>query len=679
MTNTAATVPPPYRIGIEVGGTFTDLVWADGTGTVRTGKTPSTPHSIQDAVLDLIGSTGLPLSMVEQITHGSTIATNALIMRKGAQAGLLTTRGFRDTVILGRCERNGNVYNMQYRATPPPIRRHMILEIDERIDSKGAVLEPLDLDAAWAQVQLLLERGVSGIAVCLLNAYANPEHEIALAAMIRERAPEVAVSTSHEVSPEFREYERSVTTLVNAFVGPIVEDYVDKLDSSLREDGYGSVLRIMQSNGGVMPAGRAGRNAVRMMLSGPAAGVRAAAWYARRNGIDDILTLDMGGTSTDVAIAPGLVPSMVSELVVDDLPLRTISIDMATIGAGGGSIAHVDRGGFLTVGPESAGSSPGPASYGKGGVRPAVADAQIVAGLLQPTDFFGGKMVLDIEKARAAIATLQDQGLEGSVKVLADSILRIANSNMAGAVRQISTARGIDPRGFTIVAYGGGGPLHAAMVAEDIGVKQVLVPWYPGLTSAFGLLIADTRIDAVESRLHELDQSSLDEARLAELGALAKEIAAANGLAEGSYEASFGLDIRYVAQAFELTVWTGSQPLDAGAVRAMFEDLHRQRYGYVRPRLGCEVVSYRVRLTQPGRLDIKTPFEHIPHAPQQEVDVVLGGEQRKAKLLPRAAIAAGDSLDGPAILTEPTSTTIVPQGWQAECLPTGDLMLRDRK
>ena len=668
-----------YRIGVEIGGTFTDLVWADGTGTVRTGKTPSTPHSIQDAVLELIAGTGLPASEIEQITHGSTIATNALIMRKGAQAGLLTTRGFRDTVILGRCERNGNVYNMQYRGTEPPIRRHMILEVDERIAADGSVIEEINLDAAWEQTQSLLQRGVTGIAICLLNAYANPQHEIALARMIRERAPQVAVSASHEVSPEFREYERSVTTLVNAFVGPIVENYIDKLDGTLRDDGYRGVLRIMQSNGGVMPADAAGRNAVRMMLSGPAAGVCAATWYARRNGLMDILTLDMGGTSTDVAIAPGLVPGMVSELVVDDLPLRTISVDMATIGAGGGSIAYVDRGGFLSVGPESAGSTPGPACYAKGGTRPAVADAQMVAGLLRPTEFFGGKMVLDMEKARAAIATLQQQDLAGSIEVLADSILRMANSNMAAAVRQISTARGIDPRDFTIVAYGGGGPLHAAMVAEDIGVRQVLIPWYPGLTSAFGLLIADTRIDAVESRLHTMDDTSLDSRRLAELMSLSREVANANGLAEGDYEVSFGLDIRYVAQAFELTVWTGREAIDAARLRTMFEDLHRQRYGYVRPKLGCEVVSYRLRITQTAKLDVKTPFAHVPDAPRREIDVLLGGVPRKAQLVPREALGPGESIAGPAILTEPTSTTVVPHGWEAECLPTGDLMLRDRK
>ncbi|MCO5093143.1 hydantoinase/oxoprolinase family protein [Bosea sp. (in: a-proteobacteria)] len=668
---------PPYRIGVEVGGTFTDLVWADASGAVHTGKTPSTPHAIQEAVLALIASTGLPLEAVAQVTHGSTVATNALIMRKGATVGLLTTRGFRDIVILGRCERNHDVYDMQYRATVAPIRRHMIREVTERIDARGAVLQPIDLEAAWREVETFLAQGVTGIAICLVNAYANPEHEAALAEMIRRRAPHVSISASSTVSPEFREYERSVTTLANAFVGPLVEHYVRLLDEGIRRDGYRGTLEIMQSNGGVMPAAAAGQNAVRMMLSGPAAGVCGAAWFARRNGIRDILTLDMGGTSTDVAIAPDLVPGMVTELTVDGLPLRTTSVDMATIGAGGGSIAHVDRGGFLAVGPESAGSSPGPACYGRGGTRPTVADAQMVAGLLRPSDFFGGKMVLDADKARAAVARLQAQGLSGSVEDIADAILRTTNANMAGAVRQVSTARGIDPRGFTLVAYGGGGPLHAAMVAQEIEIRQVLVPWSPGLVSAFGLLVAETKIDTVESALHPLCDTSLDAARVAKLIDKARDTAAANHLDDEDCEIAIGLDMRYSGQAFEITLWTDTAARDAAALRQLFESAHRQRYGYVRQKLDCEVVAYRLRISRKARDAIVTPLDHDAQATARKVEIALGGSHHHATLLPRAALAVGGRLPGPAILTEPTSTTVVPAGWEAECLPTGDLLLRD--
>lgn len=670
---------PPFRIGVEVGGTFTDLVWADASGIVRTGKTPSTPHAVEEAVLSLIRATGLPLSRVSQITHGSTVATNALIMRKGASVGLLTTRGFRDIVILGRCERNHNVYDMQYRATVPPIRRHMIREVSERIGADGAVLAPIELEQAWREVEALLEQGVTGIAICLLNSYANPTHEIALAEMIRQRAPRISVSVSSTVSPEFREYERSVTTLANAFVGPLVEHYVRLLDEGVRASGYDGTLNIMQSNGGIMPASAAGQNAVRMMLSGPAAGVCAATWFASRNGFRDILTLDMGGTSTDVAIALDLVPGMVTELTVDGLPLRTTSVDMATIGAGGGSIAHIDLGGLLAVGPESAGSYPGPACYGRGGTRPTVADAQMVAGLLRPSDFFDGRMMLDIEKARQAIAGLRAHGLQGSIEDIADAILRTTNATMAGAVRQVSTARGIDPRGFTLVAYGGGGPLHAAMVAEEIGIRQVLVPWSPGLASAFGLLVAETKIDAVESDLHPLADSSLDATRLRGLIDKARQSAIGNNLADADYDISIGLDMRYAGQAFEITVWTEPTPSDAATLRQLFEAAHMQRFGYQRPRLHCEVVAYRLRISRKAGDAVATPVEHDAHAESRKVEIALNGRRHQAVLLPRAALAIGQRLAGPAILTEPTSTSVVPEGWDAERLPSGDLLLRDVK
>ena len=312
------------RIGVEIGGTFTDLVWAGADGELHTGKTPSTPSAIQEAVLRVIEEAGRPLSAVERVTHGSTVATNALIQRKGAAAGLLTTRGFRDVITIGRGDRDHDIYNMQYRRPEPPIRRSMVREVTERIAPDGSVITPLDLEAAWTEVQAFIDQGVEGIAVCLLHAYRNPQHEKAVSAMIRERAPHIAVSASHEISPEFREYERSVTTVVNAFVGPVVETYVGRLEKGLADGGYSGVLQIMQSNGGVMPAAAAGSNAVRMLLSGPAAGVRAAMWYAARNGISNAITLDMGGTSTDIAIAPGLVPAMVPELKVDGLPVLSL-------------------------------------------------------------------------------------------------------------------------------------------------------------------------------------------------------------------------------------------------------------------------------------------------------------------------------------------------------------------
>ncbi|MFP1632741.1 hydantoinase/oxoprolinase family protein [Zhengella sp. ZM62] len=661
------------RIGVEIGGTFTDLVWADGEGRLHTGKTPSTPAAIHEAVLTVIGDAGLPLEQAGGITHGSTVATNALITRKGAAVGLLTTAGFRDVVIVGRGDRDHGIYDMQYRRNPPPIRRSMIGEVPERMGADGHVIVPLDLEAAWRETEILLEKGAAAIAVSLLHAYRNPAHERAVAQMIRERAPHVAVSASHEVSPEFREYERTVTTVANAFLEPVVESYLKRLDGSLKARGYRGVLNIMQSNGGVMPTEAAGANAVRMLMSGPAAGVRAAVWFAQRNGIGDIITLDMGGTSTDIAMAPGLVPRMVPELRIDGLPLRTASIDMTTIGAGGGSIARIDEGGLLAVGPESAGSEPGPVCYGRGGVEPTVTDAQVVAGLLQPDQFFSGRIRLSRAAAEAALTPLDT---DADARKAADAVLRLVNSNMAAAVRLVSTSRGIDPRDFTLVAYGGGGPLHAAMVADLLGMKQVLVPWAPGLASAFGLLIADTLIDATHSDRHRLDETSLDAARLSRLLKLADRLAEKHGIGPGDRETAIGLDMRYAGQAFELTVWTDAGTASASALRQLFEEEHRNHYGYARAGLDVEVVSYRVRVTARLGASISTPLPEGSGPAPATAEILIDGNAAEATVLARDGFAAGQRLSGPAILTEPTSTTVVPSGWEAECLSTGDLMLR---
>ena len=661
------------RVGVEIGGTFTDLVWADLNGELHTGKAPSIPQAIAEAVLTVIGEAAVPLADVEHITHGSTVATNALIMRRGARAGLLTTAGFRDVLMIGRADRDHDIYSMRYRHPDPPIRRSMIREVPERIMPDGTILLPIDLAAAQRQIEALLDQGVEAIAICLLHAYRNPIHEQALQRLIHELAPQLAVSASHEISPEFREYERSVTTVVNAFVGPIVGQYIEDLNSKLAAGGYRGILQIMQSNGGTMPASAARTNAVRMLLSGPAAGVRAAMWFARRNGIRDAITLDMGGTSTDVAIAPGLVPYLVPELKIDGLPVRTASIDIATIGAGGGSIAAIDPGGFLAVGPQSAGAVPGPACYDRGGERPTVADAQIVAGLLRPKRFFGGKMILRADKAQAALEALL---LPGGAGAGADAVLQIVNSNMASAVRLVSTRRGIDPRDFALVAFGGGGPLHAAMVADELGVSQVLVPWAPGIASAFGLLIADNLIDIAQSSIQTLSDASLNAARIAQLRSRAAEAALQNGLPENDYEVVIGIDMRYAGQAFELTVWPRARPAAAGELRELFEAEHRRCYGYARASLSVEIVGYRVRVVRENGAMPTTPTPSGQGPYPETVSITMGGEQLDALLVARESLPIGALVAGPAIIDEATSTSFVPNGWQAEVLPTGDIMLR---
>lgn len=660
------------QVGVEIGGTFTDLVWLQDDGTVATGKVPSTPSNIHQAVLDAVRTAGVPLAQVDQFTHGSTVATNALLTRRGSTTGLVTTLGFRDIVEIGTHDRVGNIYTAFYRKPKAPVLRRNVCEVDERIDAAGEVTRPLDLEAAWQAIRPMLEAGVGSLAICLLNAYRNPQHEAALAAMLRARAPELEVFASHEVSPEFREYERTVTTTVNAFVGPVVKGYVDRLVAGLSGDGYRGALRLMQSNGGIMPAAAAGSNAVRMLLSGPAAGVRAAIWFARRNGIDDILTLDMGGTSTDVAVAPQLEPRIVAELTVDDLPIRTTAVDMATVGAGGGSIASIDAGGFLNVGPASAGAVPGPACYDRGGALPTVTDAQVIAGLLRPARFFGGRMALRADLAERALEGL---ALPGSVQHKADAILRMVNSNMAAAVRLVSTARGIDPREFTLVAYGGGGPVHGAMVAEEVGMRRVLVPWSPGISSAFGLLVADLIVDVVRAQVAPLSDASLDAAAVARVQALCGEEAAKLDLAPGSYAVEVGADLRYAGQGFEITVWSPQGVATAAELRALFEQEHERRYGYARSTLAMQVVNLRGRIVRRNEAALATPMASAPDAPRETQDIQLAGRVQSASFLPRAALAVHARIAGPAVLEENTSTVVVPPGWTATCLPSGDLLL----
>ncbi len=660
------------QVGVEIGGTFTDLVWLKDDGTVSTGKVPSTPGNIHQAVLDAVSTAGVPLGEVTQFSHGSTVATNSLLTRKGSATGLITTRGFRDIVEIGTHDRVGNIYTAFYRKPKAPVQRRFVREVNERINAAGEVTQAMDLEDAWEQVRPMIEAGVGSVAICLLNAYRNPAHEIALAAMLRQRAPELEVFASHEVSPEFREYERTVTTTVNAFVGPVVKGYVDKLQAGLSKDGYCGALRLMQSNGGIMPAAAAGSNAVRMLLSGPAAGVRAAIWFARRNDVNNILTLDMGGTSTDVAVAPGLEPRIVSELTVDDLPIRTTAVDMATVGAGGGSIASIDAGGFLNVGPASAGAVPGPACYDRGGVLPTVTDAQVIAGILRPARFFGGRMALRTDLATTALESL---ALPGTVAQKADAILRMVNSNMAAAVRLVSTARGIDPREYILVAYGGGGPVHGAMVADEVGMTRVLVPWSPGIASAFGLLVADLIVDVVRARLEPLTDETLGTASVEKVRALCIEQAERLGLAAGSYAIDVGADLRYAGQGFELTLWNGEASASAARLRELFEAEHTQRYGYARSTLPIQAVNLRGRIVRRNTQALSTPAPAADTRPRETQQVVIGGKALDAVFLPRAALAPGDTLAGPAVLEENTSTVVVPPGWKANCLPSGDLLL----
>lgn len=663
------------RVGIEIGGTFTDLVWRRTDGSLGTHKVLSTPDALQQGVMQALDEAGVILPSVGHLVHGSTVATNALLTRNGAPTGLLTTEGFRDLLEIGRQDRVGNIYELFYRKPAPPVPRRLVREVRERMLPDGTVRVPLDTEAAWRAARELLDAGVTSLAICLLHSYRNPAHERLLVSVLHERAPELYLAASYEVTPEFREYERAMTTAINAFVGPIVAGYVQALVARLSERRFAGALQVMQSNGGILPAPAAGRNAVRTLLSGPAAGVRGAVWFARRVGVKNAITLDMGGTSTDVCLAPDLTPATVAESYVDGLPIRIPALDIVTIGAGGGSIASIDPGGFLQVGPQSAGARPGPACYGRGGANPTVTDAQLVAGILRPEHFLGGRMRLDPDRAAAALGRV---ALAGPLVQAADAVLRMANSNIAAAVRLVSTARGIDPRDYTLVAYGGAGPIHAALVVEDLEIDRVLVPWCPGLVSAFGLLVADLAVDLVHARIHVVDDDTLSAETVVRLRREALAAAAAAGLAPDRCETSIAIDARYPGQAFELTVTLDRLPATAATIRETFGAAHRRRYGYAHPDRPVELVNYRIRVTEASHGDVRAG-ESVPGPARiEEGEITLGGRSLRAEFAARSTLPVGYRLRGPAVIEEETATTLVPPGWAARVLEGGALMLERR-
>ncbi|MDH3704381.1 MAG: hydantoinase/oxoprolinase family protein, partial [Alphaproteobacteria bacterium] len=563
-------------LGIEVGGTFTDLVMVDEAGRLAVHKLPSTPTDPSVAAVDgfqqIVEKTGIAPASVNELLHGSTIAANALIQRRGAPVALLTTRGFRDVLFIQRQDKSV-VYDMFYRKPEPLITRDKVYEIDERMAADGSVVRDIDSAAATAQIDELVTRhGIESIAVCLLHAYANPAHEQALAALIADRHPLVRVSLSSDISPEHREYERTSTTVIDAYIGPAVDTYLTRFGERMGTVGYRGTPLIMQSNGGVVPLQSARSRAANMFVSGPAAAVTGAAEVALDAGIADIISVDVGGTSCDVCLITGGLPQTTvkgtAEFSIDGLPLNVVMTDIVTIGAGGGSLAHVDSGGMLQVGPESAGADPGPACYGKGGETFALTDAMLLLGLLDPAVPLPGNIMLDPDRAATAAAPLCAQ-FELETVALAERVYRIAISNMAQALRRVSVKRGYDPRGYALLPCGGAGPLIAAPLAEEVGIDRVLIPPHPGIFSAYGLAVADVRIDYVRAdgavRMGALSTKDF-QTRVAALQDRAEAEFGALGHAPGGLTLDFSVDVRYVGQGYELRVPIDPAEVDRGGV-----------------------------------------------------------------------------------------------------------------
>ena len=548
-----------YRIGVDIGGTFTDFhVLDEATGAVRTGKRPSTPDNPARAIIEglqaLASAHGIDLGELRRLSHGTTVGTNALIQRRGGRVAMVTTRGFRDLLEIGRQTRP-HMYSLTEDHPPPLVERRHRFEIDERMDAAGEAVVGLAEDAVAAAVEQVRASGAEACAVCLLFAFRNPEHEHRVAAAVRAALPHVAICTSFEVQPEFREYERFSTTALNAYLQPVLGRYLATLEEGLSRVAPGAAIGINQSSGGLMSPERARALPVRTALSGPAAGAIGAAHSAKLSGRRDVITLDMGGTSADVALIRDFQADISFERDVAGFSVRLPAVDIETVGAGGGSIAWFDRDGLLKVGPASAGADPGPACYGRGGREPTVTDANLVLGRLSGRGLLGGGMALDESLARAAFAPVAER-LGFDVERTADGVLGIVVANMVRAIRTISVERGYDPRGFTLMAFGGAGPLHARDVALALGMREILVPAAPGILCAQGLIVSDLKEDFVASERIAGDAAGLRRlaGRVESLGARARAWFDTEGVPVPNRRLELAVDARYVGQNFELAV-----------------------------------------------------------------------------------------------------------------------------
>ncbi len=667
---------PRTVVGIDVGGTFTDIaVLRDGQLTVH--KLPSTPQNPSLGIIQGVGEVGVDTGEADFV-HGSTVATNALLEGKGSRTALVTTMGFEDVLEIGRQSR-AELYNLEQDRTPTLAPWELRFGLPERVDYTGAILEDLDPGAIGALMALIAESGADAVAVSFLFSFLNPVHEEMVYEALRKLQPAPFISLSSRVLPEFREYERTSTVVVNAYVGQVMSRYLGELEQSLGEG-----LRIMQSSGGSITARLAAEQPVRTILSGPAGGVVGAFHVAVQAGYPDIITLDMGGTSTDVSLCPGRIKETGSSNVGGH-PVAVPMIEIHTVGAGGGSIARVDTGGALTVGPQSAGADPGPACYGRGD-QLTVSDANLLLGRLRPDHFLGGRLTLDLPRARGLMESLAT-GLGLNEQQAALGINRVVNANMERAIRSISLERGYDPRSFTLVPFGGAGPVHGCELAQELGIPRVLIPARPGILSALGVAIADVVKDY--SRTVMLRGGDLERTRLEEefhgMEGLARAELELEGLPAEQMTSRRFLDVRYVGQSFELTVdyptsrASRSSERLARAISDSFYRAHLQRFGYADRAEPVEIVNLRLKL------DLAVDKPDLPPQPLKgpdpsqaqiaSVSVVFREGEMETPLYRRELLATGNHIAGPALVVQLDTTTVVPPGWQGEVDPYGNLLL----
>ena len=650
------------HIGVDIGGTFTDLVLSEN-GEIYTYKLPSTPGDPSLALLEgLAHFQEMGFETIDTISHGSTVATNAILERKGARTAFITTQGFKDLLFIGRQNRPG-LYQLHPQLPPPLIPESRCFEIPERLNYQGVVQTPLDEEAVKEILEQIKNTDIASVAVCFLFSYLNPEHEVRLKSIFLDRGDlkDWQVSLSSEVLPEFREFERASTVVLEAYVRPVMSEYLTKIEKKIPQ---GSSLRIMNSDGGVMSASRARSQSIRTVLSGPAAGVIGGFQLAQEAGFDHVITLDMGGTSTDVSLCPGKQIHH-TDSDIDGFPVRNRMINIATIGAGGGSIARVDLAGGLHVGPESAGADPGPIMYGFGGQQITVTDANAYLGRISPDYFLGGDMPLYPEQIKAPLTRLGER-LGLSPEKAALGIIEIINANIERAIRKVSIGRGYDPREFTIIAFGGAGPLHVCEVAERLEIPRVIIPFQPGVLCAYGLLMADLILEDTSAVVRDLSTPTkqLLEDRFLEKEQSAITQLGSEGVAGKDIILNRLVDARYLGQSFELTI-PYSEDLED-----YFHNAHQERYGYSFPDRTVEIVNMRLQAIGKTSKPIRQP-EPIRNTDSSiplvgEKSALIGNQEPiKFSLYERKELHPGAVISGAAFVFQMDSTTYLPPHWEA--------------
>ena len=662
----------PLRLSADVGGTFTDVAAFDEpTGRLRLGKTLTTPDRLVTGIETGVEKAGATFGAAQLYLHGTTVAINTILERKGAPCALLTTQGFRDIYEIGRVNRPES-YNLFFQKHKPLIDRDLRFEIRERMDAEGKVLIPLNDDDVRAAAAEAVKRGVQAIAILFLHSYRNPDHEKRAKRIVEQAYSDLFVTASHELSQEYREYERTSTTAANAYVGPRVRSYLGEMDSHLKDVGFGGTFLVVQSTGGLFDLDEAQTSCIRMLESGPAAGVIGSKTLCANIGIRNAIAFDMGGTTAKAGVIHNGEVLMTGGALVggyaSGLPLQIPMIDIQEVGTGGGSIAHIETGGSLRVGPESAGAQPGPVCYGLGGAEPTVTDCNLILGRLTPERFLGGEMPLDAVAAHKALEDRIARPLSLGVIEAADGVLRIAATKMAHMVRWVTTERGLDAGDFAMIAYGGAGPLHAVMIARELRMKTVIVPFAPGHFSAYGMLFADLRRDLVNTWFKPLAEASFEDmealyAAMEKQGAddLARGQALTTGLVTQR-----GADMRYVGQEHAVTV---DLPLDLfrnrdrDGIKRHFDEVHETRYGYSSPKEKAEIVTLRSAtiglMRKPGMEPLGKSGASPEAAFSGNRQVYFGHAMAETPTYDRARLMPGNRIEGPALIEEHASTTVL--------------------